>query len=64
MRGYTLKVEALTEILSFLSSYEDAEDEALELLLDELQHQSCSFHNPFHYMSSISNLKIFMCFYF
>ncbi|XP_052624257.1 DNA polymerase epsilon subunit B [Lactuca sativa] len=40
MRGYTLKVEALTEILSFLSSYEDAEDEALELLLDELQHQS------------------------
>nr|KAJ0223776.1 hypothetical protein LSAT_V11C200056130 [Lactuca sativa] len=41
MRGYTLKVEALTEILSFLSSYEDAEDEALELLLDELQHQSC-----------------------
>ncbi|KVI07844.1 DNA polymerase alpha/epsilon, subunit B [Cynara cardunculus var. scolymus] len=40
MRGYTLKVEALNEILSFLSNYEDAEDEALDLLLDELQHQS------------------------
>ncbi|KAM7482881.1 hypothetical protein LguiB_007464 [Lonicera macranthoides] len=40
MRGYTLKVEALTEILSFVSRFEDAEDEALDLLLDELQHQS------------------------
>ncbi|CAK9176470.1 unnamed protein product [Ilex paraguariensis] len=40
MRGYTLKVEALTEILSFLSRFQDAEDEALDLLLDELQHQS------------------------
>ncbi|KAI3724271.1 hypothetical protein L2E82_36043 [Cichorium intybus] len=40
MRGYTLKVEALNEILSFIRNYEDAEDEALELLLDELQHQS------------------------
>ncbi|KAJ9542496.1 hypothetical protein OSB04_029002 [Centaurea solstitialis] len=40
MRGYTLKVEALNEILSFLANYEDAEDEALDLLLDELQHQS------------------------
>ncbi|KAK1421047.1 hypothetical protein QVD17_23104 [Tagetes erecta] len=39
MRGYTLKVEALKEILSFLSNYEDAEDEALNLLLDELQTQ-------------------------
>ncbi|KAI3678613.1 hypothetical protein L6452_37912 [Arctium lappa] len=33
--------EALNEILSFLSNYKDAEDEALDLLLDELQHQSC-----------------------
>ncbi|KAL8240096.1 hypothetical protein R6Q59_013451 [Mikania micrantha] len=40
MRGFTLKIEALKEILSFLSNYEDAEDEALDLLLDELQHQS------------------------
>ncbi|KAM0068481.1 putative DNA-directed DNA polymerase [Helianthus debilis subsp. tardiflorus] len=36
MRGYTLKVEALKEILSFLSNFEDAEDEALDLLVDEL----------------------------
>ncbi|WOH03271.1 hypothetical protein DCAR_0622752 [Daucus carota subsp. sativus] len=40
MRGYTLKVEALNEILPFLSKFKDAEDEALDLLLDELQHQS------------------------
>ncbi|KAL4578900.1 hypothetical protein LXL04_015031 [Taraxacum kok-saghyz] len=45
MRGYSLRVDALSEILSFLSNYEDAEyeslkDEALELLLDFLQQQS------------------------
>ncbi|KAK9071821.1 hypothetical protein SSX86_008250 [Deinandra increscens subsp. villosa] len=39
MMGYTLKVEALKEILSFLSNYEDAEDEALDILLDHLQQQ-------------------------
>ena len=36
MRGYTLKVEALTEIIYFLSRFEDAEDEYFDLLLDEL----------------------------
>ncbi|KAA8542939.1 hypothetical protein F0562_024091 [Nyssa sinensis] len=40
IRGYNLKVEALDEILSFLSRFQDAEDEALDLLLDELQHES------------------------
>ncbi|KAL6967836.1 DNA-directed DNA polymerase epsilon, subunit B [Sarracenia purpurea var. burkii] len=40
MRGYTLKVEALNEALFFLTHFQDAEDEALDLLLDELQHQS------------------------
>ncbi|XAR56171.1 DNA-directed DNA polymerase [Bertholletia excelsa] len=38
--GYTLKVEALDEVLAFLSHFEGAEDEALQLLLDELQDQS------------------------
>ncbi|KAL8457157.1 hypothetical protein ACS0TY_034318 [Phlomoides rotata] len=38
MRGYTLKIDALSEILGFLSRFPDAEDEALDLLLDELHH--------------------------
>ena len=41
IRGYTLKVEALDEILSFLSHFQDAEDEAIDLLLDELENESC-----------------------
>ncbi|CAL5346709.1 unnamed protein product [Camellia sinensis] len=40
MGGYTLKVEALNEVLSFLTHFQDAQDEALDLLLDQLQHQS------------------------
>ncbi|CAI9767399.1 unnamed protein product [Fraxinus pennsylvanica] len=40
MRGYTLKVEALSEIHSFVSRFSEAEDEALDLLLDELHHSS------------------------
>ncbi|KAK4488987.1 hypothetical protein RD792_004778 [Penstemon davidsonii] len=40
MRGYTLKIEALSEILGFLSRFPEAEDEALDLLLDELHHVS------------------------
>lgn len=40
MRGYTLKVEALNEVLAFLSRFPEAEDEALDLLLDELHHLS------------------------
>nr|GMD37465.1 DNA polymerase epsilon subunit B [Ipomoea batatas] len=41
MRGYTLKVDALSEVLSFLDRFpSDAHDEALDLLLDELQYLS------------------------
>ncbi|KAL3835292.1 hypothetical protein ACJIZ3_010028 [Penstemon smallii] len=40
MRGYTLKIEALSEILGFVSRFPEAEDEALDLLLDELHHVS------------------------
>ncbi|CAK9175296.1 unnamed protein product, partial [Ilex paraguariensis] len=39
-RGYTIKVKALTKIFSFLNHFQDAKDEALDLHLDELQHQS------------------------
>ncbi|XP_077236246.1 DNA polymerase epsilon subunit B2 [Tasmannia lanceolata] len=40
IRGFTLKVDALEEVLSFLSRFEDAEDEALDLLLDEIGKES------------------------
>ncbi|XP_043697593.1 DNA polymerase epsilon subunit B-like [Telopea speciosissima] len=40
IRGYNLNVDALEEVLSFLSHFEDAEDEALDLLLDEIKKES------------------------
>ncbi|CAA0818112.1 DNA polymerase epsilon subunit B2 [Striga hermonthica] len=40
MRGYTLKIDALSEVLGFIGRFPDAEDEALDLLLDELHHIS------------------------
>ncbi|KAK1287172.1 hypothetical protein QJS10_CPB19g01621 [Acorus calamus] len=40
IRGFTLKVETLDEVLSFLSRFQDAEDEALDLLIDELEKES------------------------
>lgn len=45
IRGYTLRVEALEEILSFLSHFDDAEDEAIDLLLDEIEKESCKTLN-------------------
>ncbi|XP_030937203.1 DNA polymerase epsilon subunit B [Quercus lobata] len=36
IRGYTLKVDALDEILSFVNRFPGAEDDALDLLLDHL----------------------------
>eukprot|EP00258_Populus_trichocarpa_P021962 XP_024437981.1 DNA polymerase epsilon subunit B [Populus trichocarpa] len=40
IRGYTLKIDALDQILSFTNRFLGAEDEALDLLLDHLQSQS------------------------
>ncbi|CAI0400208.1 unnamed protein product [Linum tenue] len=40
IRGYALKVDALDEILSFVNRFKDAEEEALKLLLDDLQSKS------------------------
>ncbi|XP_021892680.1 DNA polymerase epsilon subunit B isoform X2 [Carica papaya] len=37
IRGYSLKVDALDEILSFVNQFPDAEEEAIDLLLDNLQ---------------------------
>ncbi|KAM0868739.1 hypothetical protein ACQ4PT_041129 [Festuca glaucescens] len=36
LRGFTLKVDALEEAAAFLDRFPDAEDDALDLLLDEL----------------------------
>ncbi|KAK8490390.1 hypothetical protein V6N13_076406 [Hibiscus sabdariffa] len=40
IRGYGLKMDGLEEILSFVNRFQDAEDEAMDLLLDHLDHQS------------------------
>lgn len=41
IRGYNLKLEALDEILSYVSRFEgDLEDDAIDLLLDQLEHES------------------------
>ncbi|XP_052201832.1 DNA polymerase epsilon subunit B [Diospyros lotus] len=57
MGGYTLKVEALNEVLSFVTHFQGAEDEALDLLLDELHHQSLKSsildHEPVHRVISL-----------
>lgn len=40
IRGYGLKIDALEEIVSFVNRFPDAEDEAIDLLLDQLEHES------------------------
>ncbi|MCL7045349.1 hypothetical protein MKW94_017129 [Papaver nudicaule] len=40
LRGYILNTDALEEILSFLTQFEDQEDEAIEILLDEINKES------------------------
>ncbi|KAL9432618.1 hypothetical protein AB3S75_027613 [Citrus x aurantiifolia] len=40
IRGYGLRMDALDEILSFVNRFPDAEDEAIDLLLDQLEHES------------------------
>ncbi|MCH98179.1 DNA polymerase epsilon subunit 2-like [Trifolium medium] len=41
IRGYNIKVEALDEILSFVTRFEPAEqDEAIDLVLDQLENES------------------------
>ncbi|XP_026409290.1 DNA polymerase epsilon subunit B-like isoform X1 [Papaver somniferum] len=40
LRGYILQTDALEEILSFLTQFEDAEDEAINVLLDEINKES------------------------
>ncbi|KAG0467582.1 hypothetical protein HPP92_019162 [Vanilla planifolia] len=40
LRGFTLKIDALDEALSFVARFPDAEDEAVDLLLDEIDKES------------------------
>lgn len=40
LRGFTLKVDALDEALAFVSRFPEAEDEALDLLIDEIDKES------------------------
>ncbi|KAL5545143.1 hypothetical protein UlMin_008927, partial [Ulmus minor] len=41
IRGYSLKVDALEEILSFVSRFDDSDaDDAIDILLDQLHNQS------------------------
>ncbi|KAG8087436.1 hypothetical protein GUJ93_ZPchr0010g8049 [Zizania palustris] len=40
LRGFTLKVDALEEAAAFLARFPDAEDDALDLLLDELDKET------------------------
>ncbi|XVF50365.1 hypothetical protein PTKIN_Ptkin04bG0091500 [Pterospermum kingtungense] len=40
IRGYSLKMDGLEEILLFVNRFPDAEDEAVDLLLDQLDHRS------------------------
>lgn len=49
MRGYTLRVDALKEILGFITRFPEAEDEALDLLLDELHNVSCNWLPAFYF---------------
>lgn len=45
IRGYGLRMDALDEILSFVNRFPDAEDEAVDLLLDQLEHESsCTYY--------------------
>lgn len=55
IRGYGLKMDALEEILSFVNRFQDAEDEAMDLLLDQLEHESCKLR-----FISVHSLHLFI----
>ena len=46
LRGFTLKVDALEEAAAFLARFPDAEDDALDLLLDELDKEPRNYSLP------------------
>ncbi|XP_068658256.1 DNA polymerase epsilon subunit B [Aristolochia californica] len=40
IRGFTLRIDAVEKVISFVSGFEEAEDEALDLLVDEISKES------------------------
>ncbi|GAB4860583.1 DNA-directed DNA polymerase epsilon, subunit B [Ancistrocladus abbreviatus] len=57
IRGYTLRVDALEEVLSFVNRFEGAEEEAINLLLDELDNEplksSILDKDPIHHVVTL-----------
>lgn len=48
IRGlYSIKLEALDEIVSFVSRFHGFEDDAIELVLDDLHEESCTVSSSF-----------------
>ncbi|RWW60617.1 hypothetical protein BHE74_00032381 [Ensete ventricosum] len=50
LRGFTLKVDALEETLAFLARFPDAEDEYLDLLIDDIDKQSRASLSPWLFL--------------
>lgn len=50
LRGFTLKVDALDETLAYLAHFPDAEDECLDLLIDDIDKQSRAFLSPWLFL--------------
>lgn len=46
LRGFTFKVDAMEEVLSYLAHFPNGEDEALDLLIDEMYNKSCGLLQP------------------
>ena len=42
IRGYSIKLDALAEIVSFASRFDGCEDDAIDLVLDHLHDESCN----------------------
>ena len=61
LRGFTLKVDALDEALEFVSRFPEAEDEALDLLIDEIDKESRTDPITLFYLSESHFLLSFCC---
>ena len=58
LRGFTLKVDALEEAAAFLDRFPDAEDDALDLLLDELDKEPRKLAFPFRLPRAVCCLML------
>lgn len=63
IRGFTLKVDALDEILSFVSQFEDSDhDGAIDVVLEQLQLQPRNFFFSFFFRFGFIQNSIFSIF--